>query len=138
MDALSNQPYTPDLRGFIDFLDTEHPDEIIRITEEVDPKYGVSGILHRLEKEGHFKVVIFENVKGSDIPLVANMHGSFSRLKYAIGMEEGSEKEFLRAYGALESNPIEPVMVEDAPVQEVVKTGDDIDCLLYTSPSPRD
>ena len=109
MDGLSNQFYTPDLRGFIEYLDKEHPEEIIRITKEVDPKFGVTGILHRLEKEGHFKAVIFENVKGSNIPLVANIHGSFNRLKYAIGMEEGTEKEFLRAYGALEANPIEPI-----------------------------
>ncbi len=127
MDGTSNQPYTPDLRGFIEYLDKEHPEEIVRITKEVDPKYGVSGILHRLEKEGHFKAVIFENVKGSEYPLVANMHGNFTRLRYAIGMEEGTEKEFLRAYAALEANPIEPVMVENAQVQEVVKTGDEID-----------
>jgi 2,5-furandicarboxylate decarboxylase 1 len=127
MDGLSNQPYTPDLRGFIEYLEKEHPEEIIHITKEVDPKFGVSGILHRLEKEGHFKAVIFENVKGSDVPLVANMHGNFDRLRYAIGMEEGDEKAFLRAYGALEANPIPPVMVDTAPVQEVVKMGDDID-----------
>ena len=81
MEGISNQPYTPDLRGFIEYLDKEHPEEIIRISKEVDPKYGVSGILHRLEKEGTFKAVIFENVKGSDVPLVANIHGSFNRLK---------------------------------------------------------
>ena len=111
MDTLSNQPYTPDLRGFIEYLDKEHPEEIIRISKEVDPKFGVTGILDRLEKDGHFQAVIFENVKGSDIPLVANMHGNFARLRYAIGMEEGDEKSFLKAYAALE---------------EVVKTGDDI------------
>ena len=127
MDGLSNQPYTPDLRGYIEFLEKEHPEEIIRITKEVDPKFGVTGILDKLEKDGHFEAVIFENVKGSDVPLVANMHGSFGRLKYAIGMEEGDEKAFLRNYAALEANPIEPVKVDDAPVQEVVKTGDDID-----------
>ena len=126
MDRQSNQPYTADLRGFIEYLEKEHPEELIRITKEVDPKYGISGILHRLEKDGHFKAVIFENVKGSPYPLVANMHGSFDRLRYAIGMEEGDEKEFLRAYGALEANPIEPVKVETALVQEIVKTGGDI------------
>ena len=127
MDGLSNQPYTPDLRGYIEFLEKEHPEEIIRITKEVDPKFGVTGILDKLEKDGHFEAVIFENVKGSDVPLVANMHGSFGRLKYAIGMEEGVEKAFLRNYAALEANPIAPVKVDKAPVQEIVKTGDDID-----------
>ena len=127
MDGISNQPYSPDLRGFIEYLDKEHPEEIVRITKEVDPKYGVSGILHRLEKEGHFKAVIFENVMGSVYPLVANMHGSFTRLRYAIGMEEGDEKAFLKEFAAREAHPIEPVMVESGPVQEVVKTGDEID-----------
>lgn len=127
MDGISNQPHSPDLRGFIEYLDKEHPEEIVRITKEVDPKYGVSGILHRLEKEGHFKAVIFENVKGSVYPLVANMHGSFTRLRYAIGMEEGDEKAFLKEFAAREAHPIEPVIVESGPVQEVVKTGDEID-----------
>ena len=127
MDGLSNQPYTPDLRGFIEYLDKEHPEEIIRISKEVDPHFGVSGILHRLEKEGHFKVVIFENVKGSDIPLVANMHASFERLRYALGMEEGDQKAFLKEFAAREANPIEPKKVDDGPVHEVVITGDAID-----------
>jgi 2,5-furandicarboxylate decarboxylase 1 len=128
MDTLWNSPYTPDLRGFLNYLEAEHPDHVIRITKEVDPKFGVSGILHKLEREGHFKVVIFENVKGSKIPLVANMHSSFERLRYSLGMEEGDEKAFLKEYGAREAHPILPVMVEgEAPVQQVVKTGADID-----------
>ena len=127
MDSLSNQPYTADLRGFIEFLETNHPNEIIRISAEVDPKFGVTGILARLERDGHFEAVIFENVKGSTVPLVANMHGSFTRLRYAIGMEDGDEKSFLKNYGALEANPIEPVMVDIAPAQEIVKVGDEID-----------
>ena len=63
MDNRSNQPYTPDLRGFIEYLDTVHPDQIIRISKEVAPKFGVTGILDQLEKDGHFEAVIFENVK---------------------------------------------------------------------------
>ena len=64
-DSPSNSPYTPDLRGFIEYLETEHPEQIVRISKEVDPKFGVSGILERLERDGRFPLVIFENVKGS-------------------------------------------------------------------------
>ena len=77
MTTPSNSPYTPDLRGFIAFLEKEHPEQVVRISREVDPKFGVSGILERLERDGKFPLVIFENVKGSKIPLVANMHASF-------------------------------------------------------------
>ena len=83
MSDRSNAPYTADLRGFIAFLEAEHPDHVIHISKEVDPKFGVTGILERLEKDNRFPLVIFDNIKGSDIPLVANMHASFERLRLA-------------------------------------------------------
>lgn len=126
-DAGSNQPYAPDLRGFLAFLEAEHPGQVLRISREVDPDFGVSGILHRLEKDGHDKVVVFENVKGSTIPLVANMHAAFGRLRLALGLEEGDERAFLAEYAARESNPVPPVAVAGGPVQEVVKTGEEVD-----------
>ena len=127
MKMLSNSRYTPDLRGFIQFLEAEHPEHVVRITKEVDPKFGVSGILERLERDGRFPLVIFENVKGSKFPLVANMHASFERLRLGLGMEHGSVKEFVKECAARQANPIDPVMVETAPVQEVVCVGSDID-----------
>ena len=127
MTTQSNSPYSPDLRGFIAFLEAEHPEHVLRISKEVDPKFGVSGILERLERDGKFPLVIFENVKGSSIPLVANMHASFERLRLGLGMESGDVKSFVRECAARQANPIEPVTVEKAPVQEVVLTGDQID-----------
>lgn len=131
MTTASNSPYTPDLRGFIEYLEAEHPEHVIRVTEEVDPVYGVSGIVHKLEQEEQFPLVIFENVKGSDIPLVANMHASFERLRYGLGLEEGDIRDFLAESGAREANPIKPEVVETGPVHEVVITGDDIDVAKF-------
>lgn len=129
MPPRTNQPYTPDLRGYLEMLEKEHPEHILRITTEVDPKFGVSGIIHRLEQDGHSPVVIFDNVKGSKIPLVANMHANFERLRLALGMDRGTIAEFVRECSARQSHPIDPVMVasKDAPVHEVVITGADID-----------
>jgi 2,5-furandicarboxylate decarboxylase 1 len=124
MRSLSNSPYTPDLRGFLAYLEAEHPEHIVRISKQVDPKFGVSGILERLERDNRFPVVIFENVKGSSIPLVANMHADFERLRLALGMEHGGVKEFVRECAARQANPIDPVMVATGPVHEVVQTGD--------------
>src|SRR5262249_13741460 len=95
--------------------------------KEVDPKFGVSGILERLERDGKFPLVIFENVKGSNIPLVANMHASFERLRLALGMEHGDVKAFVKECAARQAKPIDPVMMEKAPAQEVVLLGDQID-----------
>ena len=127
MSSNTSTPYTPDLRGFIALLEENYPEQVIRITKEVDPKFQVAAILDRLEKDDRVPLVIFENVKGSDIPLVANMHGDFKRLLLSLGMEEGGIKEFLAEYSKRQANPIEPVAVEEGPAQEVVITGDDID-----------
>jgi UbiD family decarboxylase len=106
MNRLSNSPYTPDLRGFIAYLEAEHPKQVIRVSKQVDPKFGVSGILERLERDGRFPLVIFDNVKGSKIPLVANMHASFERLRLGLGMERGGVKEFVAECAARHANPI--------------------------------
>jgi 2,5-furandicarboxylate decarboxylase 1 len=127
MSRLSNSPYTLDLRGFIAFLEAEHPDHVVRIGKEVDPQFGVSGILERLERDGRFPLVIFENVKGSNIPLVANMHASFERLRLGLGMETGGVKEFVAECAARQAHPIDPVLVDSAPVQEVVQIGEAVD-----------
>ncbi|MFQ5912645.1 MAG: UbiD family decarboxylase [Nitrospinota bacterium] len=116
-----------DLRQFIEFLEERHPEEVIRIREEVDPLFGVSGILSRLEKAGKDSVVIFENVKGSDIPLVSNVHGTVRRLQLALGLRDGGFREFLQEYGERESHPIAPRKVETGPVREVVLKGGDVD-----------
>ena len=125
--TLWNSPYTPDLRGFIAYLEAEHPEQIVRITKEVDPKFGVSGILERLERDEKFPLVIFENVKGSKIPLVANMHASFERLRLGLGMERGDVKAFVKECAARQAHPIDPVKVETGPVQEVVRLGKEVD-----------
>ncbi len=56
------QPITQDLRGFVEFLEERHPEEVVRIRKEVDPVFGVSRILDRLEKDGKFPLVIFEKL----------------------------------------------------------------------------
>jgi 2,5-furandicarboxylate decarboxylase 1 len=127
MTTLSNAAYSADLRGFIRYLEAEHPEHVVRITREVDPKFGVSGILERLERDGRFPLVIFENVKGSTIPLVANMHASFERLRWAVGMEHGSVRDFTTECARRQANPVDPVMVESGPVQEVISLGDQVD-----------
>ncbi|MBM3485942.1 MAG: UbiD family decarboxylase [Alphaproteobacteria bacterium] len=127
MSLRSNSPYSPDLRGFIAFLEAEHPEHVIRITREVDPKFGVSAILHRLEKDEKFPLVIFENVKGSRLPLVANMHASFERLRLAVGLDNGGVREFVKECARREASPIAPVAVETGPVQEIVRLGADVD-----------
>jgi len=119
-----------DLRSYIQFLDEFYPNEILRVKEEVDPFFGVTAILWRLEKERRFPLVIFENIKGSKFPCVTNVHASFPRLAMAIGLGiDATPRDFILEYMKREDKGIEPVFIgkDKAPCKEVILTGDDVD-----------
>ncbi len=84
-----------DLRDFIAFL--EKRGELKRITAEVDPNLEITEICDRVLKAGG-PALLFENPKGYDIPVLANLFGTPERV--ALGM--GQEKvEALREVGEL-------------------------------------
>ncbi len=58
-----------------------------RVTIEVDPNLEVTEILDRLMKNNG-PAVLFENVKGSDIPILSNVFGSMQRMCLALGVEK--------------------------------------------------
>src|SRR3712207_4003846 len=70
-------PTGRDLRGYLQFLEQNHPDQIMYVDREVDPKFEVTALLAKLERQGRYPVVIFRNVRGSKIPVVTNVHASF-------------------------------------------------------------
>ena len=84
-----------DLRDFLNKLEAE--DELKRIQLEVDPRLEVTEICDRtLRRAG--PALLFENPRGSDIPLLGNLFGTPRRV--ALGMGEDS-LEALREVGKL-------------------------------------
>jgi 4-hydroxy-3-polyprenylbenzoate decarboxylase len=84
-----------DLRDFLGQLEAEG--ELRRITPEVDPYLEVTEICDRtLRREG--PALLFENPKGSRIPLLTNLFGTTRRV--ALGMGAGSV-DALREVGKL-------------------------------------
>lgn len=77
-----------DLREFMDVL--EQRGELKRVSVEVDPYLEVTEILNRLMKTGG-PAVLFERVKGSDMPLLANVFGTMERMCLALGVESLDE-----------------------------------------------
>jgi len=73
-----------DLRGFIEFLETKG--QIIRISREVDPVLEINAIVDKLARE-EGPAVIFENVKGSDMPVLGNLYGSHQRVAWSFATE---------------------------------------------------
>lgn len=119
-----------DLRDFLAFLEREHPDQIFYVDREVDPRFEVTALLAKLERQKRYPVVVFRNVRGSRLAVVTNVHASFQRLAMAIGLpREATVREFIDAYSRREDRPIEPLLVgrDEAPVKEIVLTGERVD-----------
>ena len=77
-----------DLREFIDEL--EQRGLLKRITAEVDCELEITEITDRVSKmEGEKNVaLLFENVKGYDMPVLMNAFGSMERMAIALGVEK--------------------------------------------------
>ncbi len=134
-----------DLRDFIRQL--EQIGELKRIQAEVDPYLEITEICDRTLKAGG-PALLFENVKGSDMPLLGNLFGTTRRV--AMGMGEESV-EALREVGKLlaqlkqpeppkgmrdawEKLPVfkkvldmAPKKIKNALCQQIVLEGDDVD-----------
>lgn len=133
-----------DLRHFLERL--EKAGELRRITVPVDPYLEITEITDRVCKgpPEKNKALLFERVKGSDMPVLINALGSPRRMAWALGVEhldalrdnlarlidlrlpQGLGPALSRAgdlVGALRSIGLKPRIVGKAPVQEVVKTG---------------
>ncbi|MFB9866626.1 4-hydroxy-3-polyprenylbenzoate decarboxylase [Vreelandella sulfidaeris] len=134
-----------DLREFITALEAQG--ELKRIHVEVDPYLEITEICDRTLRAGG-PALLFENVKGHDMPLLGNLFGTPKRV--ALGMGQDSV-EALREVGKLlaflkEPDPpkglkdawdklpifkqvlsMGPKNIKYAPVQEVVYEGDEVD-----------
>ena len=116
-----------DLRSYLAELIAAHPEQLKVVSKRVDPDFEAAAIVDRLEDDARypgFPAVLFEHVGDSEFPLLLNLHGTYERLALAVGADvHGMVEEYARREG----RPIPAVEVEDAPVQEVVWTGDEID-----------
>ena len=126
------------LREFIERLEKEG--ELARILTLVDAELEIAEITDRVSKSPQGgKALLFENVKGSRIPLLINAFGSYKRMAMAMGAEniEGAAQR-ISAFLSLKGMPktfsgkmdllgqmidlskIPPRLVSQAPCQEVV------------------
>jgi 4-hydroxy-3-polyprenylbenzoate decarboxylase len=128
-----------DLRHFIEVL--EKKGLLVRVHEEVDPVYEITEITDRVTKK-FGPALLFENVKGSSIPVLINTFGSYERMNLALEVDSLDEigeqvKEliqpptptsFLDKLKALpklaELSSFMPKTVKHAPCQEIVITDD--------------
>jgi len=138
-----------DLRDFIKQL--EKQGELKRVTVEVDPYLEMTEICDRVLKQGG-PALLFENPKGGNIPVLANLFGTPRRVAMGMGADSVTE---LRGIGELlaylkepeppkgmkdawEKFPVfkqvlnmAPKIVTSPPCQELVREGSEIDLGVY-------
>lgn len=134
-----------DLRDFIQQL--EGKGELKRIQHEIDPYLEMTEIADRTLKAGG-PALLFENVKGHSIPVLANLFGTPDRVAMGMGQtsvtalrdvgkllaflkEPEPPKGFKDALNLLPTYKkvlsMAPKSIKKAPCQEVVVEGDDVD-----------
>ena len=134
-----------DLRALLGAL--EAAGELRRVTVPVDPRLEISEIVDRTSKAGG-PALLFERVRGSELPVAVNLFGSRRRVALALGVDDveqlaarldallGLAKRRPRGIGGLLSvlPDLRPLLAMPprtvrgaAPVQEVVRRGDEAD-----------
>lgn len=142
-----------DLREWIRAL--EKAGELTRVTAPVDPRLEITEITDRVSKQGG-PALLFENVVGSDLPVLINQFGSDRRMCMALGSESldavGGRIENLldlqppqgviakmKALGKLrELATTSSKIVRDAPCQEIWIDDPDLDRLPILTCWPDD
>src|SRR5437588_4005420 len=129
-----------DLRDWIALL--EHQGELVRVAAEVDPELEVTEITDRAVKAGG-PALLFENVKGSEHPLLINQFGTERRMCLAfdapsldaVGERIGEVLEMQPPQGLVQKvrglqklksiADSQPKTVRRGACQEIVLTGED-------------
>ncbi len=113
-----------DLRAFVDALAAAHPDGVLRVDEAVERDFDLQAIALELERRRRFPVLLFERVRGSDGPVVANVMASRRGLAFALGVREA---ELGDAYPERLREAVKPVVLHEPPFPLRVLTGGDVD-----------
>jgi len=100
-----------DLRDFIDQL--ERLGELKRIRVEVDPRLEMTEICDRTLKAGG-PALLFENPKGSDIPVLGNLFGTAKRVALGMGRDDVGDLREIGELLAFLKEPEPPKGIRDA------------------------
>ena len=112
------------LRGFVDMVQRDYTDDFVRVTAPVRRELDITSSVFELERGGRSPVVLFENVEGFDMPVVTNVAGNRRLLAAALGTTPDA---LPLTYRERCQNYVPVELVGDAPWQEVVFEGDDVD-----------
>jgi 2,5-furandicarboxylate decarboxylase 1 len=115
-EAPPRQP-PEDLRALIARF--EEAGRLLRIRVEVDPVFELAAVSRKMQRDQRYReqVVLFEQVRGSRLPVVGNLCDSRDKLAFSIGT---TARESVSHIQAAIDRPIPTELVASGPCQEVV------------------
>ncbi len=106
------------MREYIDRLEAEG--ELVRFTSAIDTKHEIAAVITKYGE----KAVLFENIKGHDIPVVGNLFGNMRKMELAFDTDR---ENLLQEYLQRVTRKVGSRVVAGGPVKENVLSGADVD-----------
>lgn len=120
-----------DLQQFLHYL--ERKGDLRRIHEEVNPVLQMASIVRRASDE-RGPAVLFENVTGSKMGVVAGVFATRERILSSLGLEGLSKDELVETFLQRLRTPVGTRLLSEGACKEVVCRHDEVD--LATLPIP--
>jgi 2,5-furandicarboxylate decarboxylase 1 len=115
-----------DLRSFLADVVKADADGLKRVGSRVDPRFGITAYGAWYDKRGAYPALLFTDVAGSDLSCLSNLVATHERMALALGVPVETLTRSSVASQGRSAHP--PVQVSgDAPVQEIVWRGDEVD-----------
>jgi 2,5-furandicarboxylate decarboxylase 1 len=104
------------LRDFITFL--ENHGDLIRIKEELSTRHEIPAAMRYMDQR-RGDAIMFDNVKGYDVPIIGNLLGRRNRLRVALAAKGDLTAHYLKKT----KNPVKTILAEGGPIKEHVLKG---------------
>jgi 2,5-furandicarboxylate decarboxylase 1 len=112
-----------DFRGMLSRMEREG--QLRRVTRPIHPRH-ISALCNQAPT-----ALLCEKVEDYDVPVAGGIFWTRARTASALGWPEG---ELGQRFAKASAKPMAPVTISDAPCQEVVTTGDDVDLTALPIP----
>jgi UbiD family decarboxylase len=113
-----------DWRNFLADFEKTHPQDVLHIEQELNPKFEPTALILELERQGRYPVVHFHKIIGSTFPVIANTIATRERLALGIGV---NAEDLPTAFAEKIKKALPPVLGENPPFMENTLMGEELD-----------
>jgi UbiD family decarboxylase len=120
------------VRDFVAAYEAAFPGDVVRITEPVGLDFDVMAVVLEYERRRRWPILLFERVRGHEMPIVANVVASRRALAFALGVPQA---RLAVEYARRIKETLKPTVVSDPPFTARVARGADVDLRALPIPT---